>query len=175
MMQSSVLIMKNNLYLGIDPSYTNTEIIAVDDDAKIIFQDGFGSPLSKKGLEGKRANEYFYSAIKSLRSIEDWNHYSKVYICVEYPMVVHRGASAKVHETFAICYCASEIVFHADTSICYPYDWKKFIGTKHNANMRMVSNFMLDKYSIEFPNFDLYAAYGIALYLRGKIRGERDW
>ena len=166
----------NNFCIGIDPSYTNTGIVVIDDNNKIVYQDCIASALSEKGLQAKRAADFMLTAIEAFQYISNQLGDTSIYICIEYPMVRFQKApnAVKVNEAFAVIACAAKLVFNKNISICYSHQWKSFIGAKHKAKMKIVSQFINDKYHVEFANFDLYAAYGIALYLRGKIQREGD-
>ena len=132
-----------------------------------------GNPESK-GFEAYRPVDLLLDMITELRAIKLKYKKSEPHVMIEYPMSSFRGgASSKVNEAFAACAIAVSIVFGFSARICYPPQCKSFIGTKHMAKMRVVSDFIVDKYSIEFPNFDLFSAYGIALYLRGQVQKER--
>ena len=160
-----------NLHIGIDPSYTNTGVIVIDDDGKVFHQFCCQAQRKAKGNEAYRPVDLLLDMIRELSFIKIQIAKKRdFHVMIEYPMSSFRGgASSKVNEAFASCACAVSIAFGFNARICYPPQWKSYIGAKHMANMKIVKAFMDDKYQMEFPNLDLYSAYGIALYLRGKI------
>ena len=164
--------MKSDLYLGIDPSYTNTGLIVIDDDGNIIYSNCIDCPLSDKNLAAVRAGTFLLTAINALHAIGNEFSDRKIHVCIEYPMVQHQKApnAVKVNEAFAVMAGACRIVFGDDIKICYATQWKKHLGVKHIADMKTVAEFVSRIYKLKFDNFDLCSAYGVALYLKRLVR-----
>lgn len=86
--------MTNKVYIGIDPSFTNTGIVAID--GNLIVSREFATP--KRPGDGPGEGWRLSAWLANAYNIMDWGW--NMVIGIEVPMGNHRGAAVKVDRLF---------------------------------------------------------------------------
>ena len=158
----------NNIYIGIDSSFTDTAIVGLQ-DGKVIFEEHITSKPIKPDDPYLRLFQYYDSLCDVFRKahpVDRLVHYG-----IEVPMGVHAGAGAKADQSFAACLIAlSSLDRNKIVKTFRPSEIKKFATGKGNAKKELMVKEVYRKWGFDTDNHNTADAYAIARLT--EARGE---
>jgi len=158
----------NNIYIGIDSSFTDTAIVGLQ-DGEVIFEEHITSkPTPKKNKSVKeeddsypRLAKYYDDLCHVLRQAHPIGRL--VYYGIEVPMGVHAGAGAKADQAFTACILAlANLQCNKIVKTFKPTEIKKFATGKGNFPKPAVVKEVYKKWGIDTNNHNSADAYAIA-------------
>jgi len=156
------------LYIGIDPSYSSTGLIILDEEAKIVKQETY--KFNQKGTDTEErlihVKEKLIFPIMTLN-----NDDGPIKICMEGPSYSSRGSHVLQMGAlnFFIRYWFR--VLKLDYTIMTPQELKKFVTGKGNSKKDLMLLQVYKKWGEEFSCDDLADAYGLARYI---LEGDKN-
>lgn len=149
------------LYIGIDPSYSSTGLIILNEEAKIIKQETY--TVNKKGTNTvwrlEKVKEKLIDPIILMHETEP------IKVCMEGPSYSSRGSY--VLQMGALNYFIRYWLHTAkiDYTVRTPNELKKFVTGKGNCKKDLILLKVFKKWGEEFECDDLADAYGLARYI----------
>jgi crossover junction endodeoxyribonuclease RuvC len=149
------------LYIGIDPSYSSTGLIILDENAEIQKQEIY--KFNKKGTD----TEWRLIQVKEklINPIIEMNLTDDIKVCMEGPSYSSRGSH--VLQMGALNYFIRYWlkVHEIDYTVRTPNELKKFVTGKGNCKKDLILLKVFQKWDVEFTCDDLADAYGLARYI----------
>jgi len=157
------------LYIGIDPSFTDTAIVAIDGDGVVIHELHVTSKPNKNESSAARIVEYSSRLQKLFEHIfpNTGDYPYDISVAIEEPMGFHAGNGAKMGQVYA---AASIAIFYGlgpfeDIGVIKPTTLKKFITGKGNAKKSTIIKEVYKRWGFNTDNDNTADAYGIARWL----------
>ena len=149
------------LYIGIDPSYSSTGLIILNDDAKIVKQETY--KFNKKGVDTE--DRLIMVKEKLIDPVINMHDGDIIKVCMEGPSYSSKGSHVLQMGAlnFFIRYWFR--VGGVDITILTPNELKKFVTGKGNCKKDLILLKVFQKWGIEFTCDDLADAYGLARYI----------
>jgi crossover junction endodeoxyribonuclease RuvC len=149
------------LYIGIDPSYSSTGLIILNDDAKIVKQETY--KFNKKGVDTE--DRLIMVKEKLIDPVINLHDGDIIKVCMEGPSYSSKGSHVLQMGAlnFFIRYWFR--VGGVDITILTPNELKKFVTGKGNCKKDLILLKVFQKWGIEFTCDDLADAYGLARYI----------
>jgi crossover junction endodeoxyribonuclease RuvC len=149
------------LYIGIDPSYSSTGLIILNEDAEIQKQETY--KFNKKGTDTEwRLIQVKEKLIDPIINMHDGDI---IKVCMEGPSYSSRGSH--VLQMGALNYFIR--YWFRDSGVDYtvrtPNELKKFVTGKGNCKKDLILLKVYQKWGVEFSCDDLADAYGLARYI----------
>ena len=149
------------LYIGIDPSYSSTGLIILNEAAEIQKQETY--KVNKKGTD----TEYRLTLIKEklIDPVIKMHEDGEIKVCMEGPSYSSRGSH--VLQMGALNYFIRYWfrVSNIDYTVRTPNELKKFVTGKGNCKKDLILLKVFQKWGEEFSCDDLADAYGLARYI----------
>jgi crossover junction endodeoxyribonuclease RuvC len=149
-----------NLYIGIDPSFTDTAIVGII-DGKMVFEEHI---KSKPNPDTFIRLIDFYEHCRNVYDDIAANYYNTpTYLGIEEPMGLHAGNGAKMGQVFAcVIVAANPFIESKNVHIYKPSQIKKFATGKGNAKKDLILLSCYKKWGVSFTSHDTADAYAIA-------------
>ena len=148
-----------NLFVGIDPSLTETGLIILGEDAKIIHQELI-STASNQEIESRLLK--IKNCISSLLVNEKLEKF--FYVSIEGLSFMSKGQA--VTQLAGLHYLLRIFLYEREKDIIFdviaPTALKKFVSGKGNVKKELILLHVFKKWGIEFENSNLADAYGLA-------------
>jgi len=162
------------LYIGIDPSFSDTAIVALNEDGVVYQERHVISKVQDNPIP--RLTEYFLK-VKEAISFPD---NGICCIAIEEPMGMHQGNGAKMGQVFAavVLAVASAAWYKFEHgAINYaiavkPTTIKKFVTGKGNAKKDTIIKEIYKRWGFDTDNNNTADAYAIAQWLKAKCEAE---
>ena len=146
------------LYIGIDPSFSSTGLIILDENARIVKQDILKFNKTGADIEDRLTivKEKLVDEIVNLHSSDD------IKVAMEGPSYSSKGSSVLQMGAlnFFIRYWFR--IRGVNYSVKTPGELKKFITGKGNTKKDLILLNVFKKWGVEFECDDLADAYGLA-------------
>lgn len=178
----------NNIYIGIDASFTNTAVcilhhgvkrnnIQIRNETSFNFQDHENFYMFKGKINtGDTEAEILFNASKEIASLveDSFNHFKtpKVHVAIEEPMGGNMGKGATVHRLYGAILVGLQVLLENQRNFTIttfkPSQIKKFATGKGNAKKEIMIKECYKKYGLEFNTNDEVDAFFIAKMLEEK-------
>lgn len=153
-------------YIGIDPSYTSTGLIALDKDGEILKEEIFKFNPKDLDTEGR------LMLVKQnlIDPIVNMHNNLHIKVCIEGPSFNSKGRYILQMGAlnFFIRYYFRR--YGVDFKVLTPGELKKFVTGKGNSPKDLMLLKVYKKWGVEFKSNDLADAYGLARYI---IEGDQ--
>jgi len=157
--------MKEEFYAGIDLSFTETGIVLLDQNSKIVEEMIIGS--DKKDSYEKR----IYNIYDRCRWVSDVSHLKMINI-----EGLSYGSIGKIAELGALHYFFRVKFFENKSPyiITTPTELKKFITGKGNSKKEIMIKEIYKKWGADFNNNNLADAYALAKFIVDKKETKNE-
>jgi crossover junction endodeoxyribonuclease RuvC len=146
-------VLKDPMFVGMDPSYNGFAIVVLDKDANILEKKLFGS--ESKEVEDRLIElEKEYKFIRNIMSLHS--------VCIEGPAYASQGAY--ILQMGALHYMIRLMLKRAkiDFKVIAPGTLKKFVTGDGRAKKNLMLLNVYKRWGIEFDNDNLADAYSLA-------------
>jgi len=155
-------------YIGIDPSYSSTGLIILNEDNEIEKQKTYA--FNPKGVDTE--DRLIMVKEQLIFPIMTMNTEEPVKVCVEGPSYNSKGQYILQMGAlnFFIRYWFR--VLKLDYTVLSPNELKKYITGKGNCKKDLILLKVFKKWGVEFKSNDLADAYGLARYIHSTCSTE---
>jgi len=157
-------VLRDPMFVGMDPSYNGFAIVVLDKDAKIIEKKLFGS-ISKEVEDRLVELEKEYKFIRNIMSLHS--------VCIEGPSYGSNGAF--ILQMGALHYMIRLMLKRAkiDFKVVAPGTLKKFVTGNGRAKKDLMLLKVYKKWGVEFNDDNLADAYSLARFALQEYLNER--
>jgi crossover junction endodeoxyribonuclease RuvC len=155
-------------YIGIDPSYSNTGLIVLNEDDEIEKQEEYH--FNPKGTDTE--DRLILVKEQLIFPIMTMNNEEPIKVCLEGPSYNSKGKYILQMGAlnFFIRYWFR--VLKIDYTVLTPNELKKFVTGKGNCKKDLILLKVFKKWNVEFSSNDLADAYGLAKYIHSTCLTE---
>ncbi len=172
-------MVNNKIYIGIDPSFTNTGIVVIDGDEVYDYEVKLPMVMGDNKGETGRILKRYPLITDALGDIAAIVGELDAIIGIEIPMGRHMGAAAKLDRAYTMCIFAVDEIARQHWAVHHfvtytPGQLKKFATGKGNAKKDQMRLAAYKKFGFEHNSHDVVDAYFGAMLVKHLDEGKYE-